>query len=339
LKYIEEKIAKLDIATANIAPETFEDKAYNWVMMAATGESRRLIAPLKIDKCQRLNYAMFSNRGLFSGMYAVEAERGSCKTSFAINIMIAVALHFRAAKEEKSKILFYSLDDNFSDYMEKFLALTMGIRRDIYRRKLKTEEIQNVSNAVFEKMAGLGIEVIEQKDLTKNASGAMEYSLIEKDVERRRQRGEKIEMVVIDYLQKLTMGDSGRGRSEAYEYQHIINSMKNKIQQVNDCALIILSQRTQLDDNVSEKHRNKINKSSQSRGRGYRGLPDAVDVSVALINRNSMDVSLNNQNDEVHYIDLYISKNKIVSAGLGYVPLMFYRYYCKFEEIEVMKNV
>ncbi|MCV3728443.1 AAA family ATPase [Ureaplasma miroungigenitalium] len=155
-------------------------------------------------------------------LIVLAARAGMGKTSFALNIIHNIIPSIQAynanqtEEKEKKKILFFSLEMNKKQILDKFTALETGISaRKFYAKNIEIHNNQKIENAI-EKIKSYPLQIADQNINTINSIESQIYDLHKKN---------KIALVVIDYLQ-LINSERKTNQSRAEQVAKISNTLK-----------------------------------------------------------------------------------------------------------------
>lgn len=318
--YIIGELSKLKTKTTRTQTQDFVDKSMDWVEGLQNKTSWRMVSSIYLPELRELVYAF--GGALYAGMYGIEGLRQSTKTMLCINLMLSAAQNLQ--KTNGGKILFYSLDDSFDQFMVKCVSIMTGMNRNIFLKKLDNETLKRVCDCVMNSISILPFEVITRKDIFKNGE-RITWPAVASHIRRKAEK-EKVEIICMDYVQKFQTCSTYRNKLDLYEG---VCDGSRAIQEDFECAFFLLSQQTQLSDDAGIKKKIESSTTSDSNSKGNRGFPDAVDVHIKMMNLSKIKVD--NENAKMHKIRMAIVKNKITGIDDKVIDINFIKDVCKYE--------
>ena len=225
-----------------------------------------------------------------SDLILLAARPGVGKTSFAMNIAI------NSAVNEGKRIAIFSLEMSKEQLMQRALASLAKVNLGhILRGNMDSEEWKRVWTAE-KKLAQSGIYVDDSSMVTP-------FDIISKC--RKLKMTEGLDLIVIDYLQLMTMGKNNR-ESRTQEVSDLTRTLKIAAKELN-VPIILLSQLSRAVE-VREDHRPVLSDLRES-----GSIEQDADIVLFLYNPDKYNDVITE--DEPGTVYLLISKHRSGSTG------------------------
>lgn len=243
-----------------------------------------------------------------SDLILLAARPGVGKTSFAMNIAINIAV-----KEEK-KVAIFALEMSKEQLMQRALASLARVNLShVLCGNMDSEEWKRIWTAE-KKLAQSGIYVDDSSMITP-------FEIISKC--RKLKMTEGLDLIVIDYLQLMTMGRSNR-ESRTQEVSDLTRTLKIAAKELN-VPIVLLSQLSRAVE-LREDHRPVLSDLRES-----GSIEQDADIVLFLYNPERYNDP--NTEDEPGTVYLLISKHR--NGSLGEIKLKWvgeYTTYLNYDE-------
>jgi replicative DNA helicase len=231
------------------------------------------------------------------GLYVLAARPGAGKTSLALNMVSNIAGH--GDGENRSGVLFFSLEVDRVDLVKKLLSSSAGI------------DFQNLENGILspaedEALTGAAkyfkdwqLDLMDVSDLTVNGLRSM--------VKRKKLEGPNwLKLVVIDYLQLLSSA-----RSDASEYEKVseISRVLKVLARELHVPVLALSQMSR------DSEKGVSNQPREPRLSDLRGSGTIEQDADAVIFIHRMDANDEGKDGERRRMKIIIAKNRFGPTG------------------------
>ena len=247
-----------------------------------------------------------------SEMIIIAARPSMGKTSFAMNIAVNTAI------KNKTKVGIFSCEMSAESITRRILSSESRVNERFMRNgKFQKQQEDYIIHA-----AGQLFETSIYFDDTPNIKlGEL------KTKARKMVHDYQVEMIIIDYLQLITLGEEiGRNAPRHEQVAYVSRNLKQLARQLNIPVIAL----AQLNRNVEEREGNSRPKLSDLKDSG--SIEQDADV-IMFIHGNKEKKSSDDENDQSQQNaeprELIIGKNR--NGPTGIVPLVFLKDYTRFE--------
>ena len=312
-------------------PKQILDEAQHSILKVSERQTLQGVIEMKdlvhevVDQIERAHHSKQEVTGIPTGLRAfdkmttgfqksdlilIAARPSQGKTAIALNMVAHAVL------EKNLPVLFFSLEMNRHAIMQRFIASEAKVNlKDIRTGYFKRDRWQDLTGAAA-RFAEAPLFINDNPGMT-----VMNVRTISRQLMTRlRQENKALAMVVIDYLQLLRGGGSGRQENRQQEVSEISRSLKQLAREL-ELPVIALSQLSR----ASEDKSRIDNKPKLSDLRESGSLEQDADV-VAMIHREGYykpnDPTLENK------AEIIIAKQR--QGPTGSVPVTFLRSITRF---------
>jgi replicative DNA helicase len=241
-----------------------------------------------------------------SDLIILAARPAMGKTAFALNLTLNVA-------KEKHSVLIFSLEMSKSQLMQRFLAVDASIELSKIKNGFLDDKDLGMIGASAGRLAGMNIHIADIPYMN-----VMEI----RNIARKMKAIESLDLIVIDYLQLINGGRSGKAEfNRQQEISDISRSLKGIAREL-DVPIIALSQLSR----AVESRTDKRPELSDLRESG--SIEQDADIVMFLYR----DEYYNENSDKKGIVDVIIKKHR--NGPTGEVKLRFFSELTKFSNLE-----
>lgn len=237
-----------------------------------------------------------------SDLIILAARPAMGKTAFALNLAL------NAAMKSKKGVLLFSLEMSSSQLLQRLLSIEAGIG------------LQKIRNGFLDPddWGKLGLASMKLSNSEINIADLPNVNVLEiRAIARRLKAAEKLDMIIIDYLQ-LIKGNSTRGDNRQQEISEISRALKGIAREL-DIPIIALSQLSR----ATEQRADRRPMLSDLRESG------AIEQDADMVMFLYRDDYYNEDSEDKGLTEVIIGKQR--NGPVGTIKLRFFHEYTKFE--------
>ncbi|ADC91694.1 replicative DNA helicase [Mageeibacillus indolicus] len=244
--------------------------------------------------------------GLTNGTMTILAARpGVGKSSFALNIATNIAVN------QQGTVAVFSLEMSKEELATRILASFAGINSMSLQRN-------NISSGEMAKISAAVVKLMDAKLFIDDRVNCTPMEILAKC--RQLKQEHSLSLVIVDYLQLMSLGSGRRNDSRQQEVSEISRSMKLIAKEL-DVPVLALSQLSR----SSEQRKDEGGAPKLSDLRESGSLEQDADIVMFIVRKNSRP----EEQQEQEAVELHIAKNRaggLCNINLGWIP-RFTRFY------------